>query len=476
MNFEKEANIENLLKYLNLDSIGRNKHLLKLFKILTNKGGNRYFSLDGEWGTGKTFFVKQLDLLINYCNSYNEGEKTKNNKFVNNSSCLLELNSDERNIALIEDILKKAHLLELKNLIQEECIYSVYFNAWEHDDEEDPLISIVYQLIHNYSYTGSGEKLAYKGNFELFKQAVKTISLGKIDIDDILTLEDLTKEIKDKNEMKESINKVFDYLICENCNRLIIIIDELDRCKPTYAVKLLERMRHYIVDDRITVLLSTNLKELQHTIGALYGTEFNATRYVSKFFDSRLILPNIDVDKYIKTFPIKSVTETNAWFSISVNAFIKYNRITEMREIDRYFTIIGFFEPYSFRDRMRMRGHENVRLMLELLMLPYIVGLYTIDFNEYSKFIRGDGFDKFGKYVISNQQLQSFVMYSLYSNKPNETIDNKTLLDEFERIYNALFIEKEKKFSYDYDLSYFADNISLLGDYAELEQKEEATT
>ena len=90
-------------------------------------------------------------------------------------------------------------------------------------------------------------------------------------------MDELTEEIRNKNQIKKLILTVFDSLISERCNHLIIIIDELDRCKPTYAVKLLERMRHYIFDNRITVLVSTNLKELQHTIKALYGTEFNSS-------------------------------------------------------------------------------------------------------------------------------------------------------------------------------------------------------
>ena len=49
----------------------------------------------------------------------------------------------------------------------------------------------------------------------------------------------------------------------ERGNRLIIFIDELDRCKPTFAVHLLEQIKHYIFDDRITFVFSINLEQLQ---------------------------------------------------------------------------------------------------------------------------------------------------------------------------------------------------------------------
>ena len=46
-------------------------------------------------------------------------------------------------------------------------------------------------------------------------------------------------------------------------NRLIIMVDELDRCKPSYAVKLLERIKHYFTNDRITFVFSVNTYELE---------------------------------------------------------------------------------------------------------------------------------------------------------------------------------------------------------------------
>lgn len=64
---------------------------------------------------------------------------------------------------------------------------------------------------------------------------------------------------------------------------MIIFIDELDRCKPSFAVHLLEQIKHYLYDERIIFVLSVNQEELQYTIKHFYGNEFDASRYLDRF-------------------------------------------------------------------------------------------------------------------------------------------------------------------------------------------------
>ena len=66
------------------------------------------------------------------------------------------------------------------------------------------------------------------------------------------------------------------------------VIDKSDRCKPTFAVHLLEQIKHYIFDDRITFVFSINLEQLQHTIKQYYGADFDSCRYLDRFFDLRI--------------------------------------------------------------------------------------------------------------------------------------------------------------------------------------------
>ena len=72
--------------------------------------------------------------------------------------------------------------------------------------------------------------------------------------------------------------------------RLVIFIDELDRCKPDYAIQLLERIKHYIISEQITFVFSVNIEQLQHTIKRFYGDDFDACSYLDRFFDFHVAL------------------------------------------------------------------------------------------------------------------------------------------------------------------------------------------
>lgn len=50
------------------------------------------------------------------------------------------------------------------------------------------------------------------------------------------------------------MKQIFDEVIVEHAQKLVIFIDELDRCRPSFALEMLERLKHYFDDDRIILL------------------------------------------------------------------------------------------------------------------------------------------------------------------------------------------------------------------------------
>ena len=57
---------------------------------------------------------------------------------------------------------------------------------------------------------------------------------------------------------------------------------------------MLERIKHYFDDERIIFVVSLNKEQLIHTISNYYGREFDATRYLNRFFDILINLPEIN--------------------------------------------------------------------------------------------------------------------------------------------------------------------------------------
>jgi hypothetical protein len=73
--------------------------------------------------------------------------------------------------------------------------------------------------------------------------------------------------------------------IREKHRQIFVFVDELDRCRPTYAIQMLERIKQLFEADGIVFVLATDTSQLQHSIKAIYGESFNSHRYLLRFFD-----------------------------------------------------------------------------------------------------------------------------------------------------------------------------------------------
>ena len=80
----------------------------------------------------------------------------------------------------------------------------------------------------------------------------------------------------------------------------VVLIDELDRCRPSYAIELLETAKHIFGVDNVVFVLAVNREELAHSVKALYGSEFGANGYLGRFFDIDFRLPAPNRQAFIR--------------------------------------------------------------------------------------------------------------------------------------------------------------------------------
>ena len=89
---------------------------------------------------------------------------------------------------------------------------------------------------------------------------------------------------------------------------VFIFIDEVDRCRPPYAIKLLEEIKHLFGVPKICFVVSTNLNQLKESVCAIYGSGFDSYRYLQRFFDYRYTLPKLDNERFstyiLKEYPL----------------------------------------------------------------------------------------------------------------------------------------------------------------------------
>lgn len=83
---------------------------------------------------------------------------------------------------------------------------------------------------------------------------------------------------------------------------MVFIIDELDRCRPDYAIKTLEVIKHFFNIPNINFIIGVDRKQIESTVKVLYGANIdnNCDEYLRKFIDQDFYLPYIKNEKYIE--------------------------------------------------------------------------------------------------------------------------------------------------------------------------------
>ena len=265
---------ENLLLTIKEDALDRNADLNSFCHLLSNQNSMNSTALDGRWGSGKTFFVKQCALLINAKNS---------------------LSNIDKDIA--ESILKVAKQSNSFEGLTDNKLLAVYFDAWENDSNEDPVLALIYRIVQQLDLKTNGFDLNHLAHvLGTIGDAITGRPITTVF--ECLNERNILDGIRKHEDLETTIKKFFEEVLFEKAEQLIIFVDELDRCRPSYAVKLLERIEHYFINDRITFVFSVNLEQLQHTIKNFYGNDFDACRYLDRFFDLRISLPQVNMEKY----------------------------------------------------------------------------------------------------------------------------------------------------------------------------------
>jgi hypothetical protein len=224
-------------------------------------------ALDGEWGAGKTTFAKMWRQSL-----LDEGYK------------------------------------------------ALYFNAWETDHIDDPLVALLGELKEVFDSNEKFKKVIQASGkiiTKIVSCAAKSFikNAVHIDCDDVIPAIDAGLDeaeqlciarIDDYNQRKfelETFKKKLSEFAASNTSEhpLVFIIDELDRCNPHYAIKLLERIKHLFEVPNIIFVLTTNIQQLQHSVCGFYGSDsIDGKEYLRRFIDLEILLPRPNYDDYME--------------------------------------------------------------------------------------------------------------------------------------------------------------------------------
>lgn len=153
---------------------------------------------------------------------------------------------------------------------------------------------------------------------------------------------------------------------------LMIVIDELDRCRPSYAVALIEVAKHLFGANHVVFVLAVNRTQLAHSIKALYGDEFDAAGYLRRFFDIDFRLPDPDRTRFVQDL---------------------LNRIQIAHSCDLLKEFFGSSD-FSLRQvdqvicRFGLAAASSGKYFLMTIEMALIVR--TVDTDLYKQFVQGD--------------------------------------------------------------------------------------
>lgn len=412
MNIELKPTCENILKTIKDDVIKRNDTLKKFISILYSLEDNNIISLNGEWGSGKTFFVKQIEKVISNLNG----------------------NVDKEIADFIDDFKNK----ELKDINIQGKMETIYFNAWEYDSSQDPLIALIYSIIANNSDLKDMAQIREEIGDKIAR-IISGLNLGVSFFGGKVSAEyqhnyrenkNITEEIISMEQIKKIFNQILQYIMAERVEKLVIFIDELDRCNPSFAVKVLERVKHFFDDERFIFVFSVNLNELQYTIKKFYGEGIDGYAYLDKFFDLSFSLPDIDLESYINSKGIIIAGERYYLDEVSTEMCKIYN--FSLRQCNRYLKLISLV--------IKRLKESNRNILASHVLFPILLAIKIKNINLYTSIINGNGESELKEVILkSSKIIKAFNSYFGYYEKINDD-----LYFDFHELYNSIFANNEE--------------------------------
>lgn len=418
---------ENIFNTLIDDPFGRDEEIASFLNLLITIEGHFVISIDGKWGTGKTFFIKQCELILNTINDTNK------------------LTTENKEKILHLPFLSKESLLgKLKG---QNC---VYFDAWANDDYEKPILAILNTLISKCSFGKTMPSVDLTQVENLIEEMGNKFFTNKLGISVKPILETLkrpgSKEAEDQKSLHDYIEKIINNLTPDG-NRLIIFIDELDRCKPSFAVKLLEQIKHYFLLNNVTFVFTTNILELSETISKFYGNNFRGDKYLTRFFDLSLKLSLIDPQQY---YSYLSSKDSSYIYEKNKLAVIKFFNMS-MRSVGKFVVSNELIDYHSLEGNNEFRlfneAEAQIAIDIEWMIIPFLFGLRIENKKEENLFLTGQNEITLQQYVLTLESFWNFFKYtgiqqSLKTlcdiNKEEKIEENKKLI--IKRIYNQLFV------------------------------------
>lgn len=342
----------------------------------------------------------------------------------------------------------------------------IYFSAWENDYLELPFVSFSKEIIKYFQNKSMTKKASTKlveateSIYKVISSIAKATSFSanadlgvfstkvSLDSDEAITaVEDFIQSFIKKDDYLIAFKKTLKGFINSLKNKkLVIIVDELDRCRPDYAMKTLEIIKHFFDIEGLFIIVPTNENSLFKCVKSLYGfneeTSTNTESYFKKFFDDieTLYKPNYleMVKNIINEDSLRECIKQN-YISLNGNKYYSLNLLQV--KISQY----GETEKFTIRemDSMCKRILYYCKCIQQKIDCEYLTCLL---FNKYSRQKVKQCLLSPEHRFVNNGKRQQLLQFSIPDTVFNGFDDNYSIFQRHYPTFQATTFKTYKEF------------------------------
>ncbi|WP_415713374.1 P-loop NTPase fold protein [Maridesulfovibrio sp.] len=271
------------------DLLNRGPHVRAITDLLLKTDGNFVMTTSSPWGTGKTTFMRMWKAWLEHaghpCVLFNAWE----NDYIDNPF-----------LTFIAEMHEQLYALQGPGRKQRRHALTKLKTAGKKLFPKILSLGVKTGLGVSIDFEKIGKKLFNDKEFDLSKlgEGLTQIMGDSMEAYASDALESHTTTKKLKEDFKTQLKTVVKNL---NSNqKMFFFVDELDRCKPTYAVELLEVIKHLFDVEGIIFVLSLDREQLGHSVRSAYGEGIDSDGYLRRFIDLEYRIPEPTVDHFVK--------------------------------------------------------------------------------------------------------------------------------------------------------------------------------
>ncbi len=420
--------------------LGRAEWGDQIAKLAISSKPPKTMAIHGTWGTGKTSALAQIHARLGGKPVYS---------------------ISDTNIQAIENSDK---------------IETVWFEAWQYQHENNIVHALLKEIREQLSPTAKVLKAFNKIAEVTFRTALQSIDFSieaagitfglkdsvknykenlkdykKRHLSDLIQADTIKKMLKNAIDILLNIDKPSDLKRIlvggKSDKKLVIFIDDLDRCEPESAYKILESIKIYLNLDNCIFILGMDMEAIQRIIAKFHENQLSLENgnsneliklsrlYLEKICQDIFHIPHIDTEVKLSYFSGLLLPEDGIR-DIVIEIIEKYKFLPPFpRSIKIYANIVSFFIEKQSIKTLLIENLDNIELIKKFLILTY---LYAFHYEIYQLIYMYPGFynDEFMVYcnkgetkhkLLETIQLHDASIKDEFSGKA-EPLDNENVI------------------------------------------------